>query len=145
MTFAWIIIRFIIYYIFISNFKICKLPLILQLQGRQGSSADFLWWFALQCSQWGPSVLSLQLTQRPPLPVLRYCSMSNTQFSDLPLQLHTAGPAKKKGEKAGERSGEEVTCEAEEAEKVKGTETEKDRGDQTDGADICARDYVFRV
>lgn len=67
----------------------CRVPLILQLQGRQGSSAELLKWSSLQRSQWGPSVLSLQLKQRPPLPVLRYCSASNMHWSDLPLQLQT--------------------------------------------------------
>ena len=103
MILAWIIIRVLK----LSSkqlkkgFCICSLPLILQLQGRQGSSADSLKWFSLQRSQWGPSVLSLQLTQRPPLPVLRYCSMSNTHSSDLPLQLHSVSEVGVGGGKKG--------------------------------------------
>ncbi|TNN51154.1 hypothetical protein EYF80_038624 [Liparis tanakae] len=75
--------------------------------GRQGPPAAApRWWFSLQRSQWGPAVLSLQPTQRPPLPVLRYCSASNSHWSDLPLQLHPVGEGRER--ERGRRGQDEL-------------------------------------
>lgn len=129
-------------------FLLCCLPLMLQLQGRHGCSGDVLWWFSLQRSQWGPSVLSLQLRQRPPLPVLRYCSMSNTHSSDLPLQLHSVCKESKrsseerrgeggKSSHRGEGEGGEVGRRDNEVQK--GEDRNRQKGRDGEGGYMCER------
>ena len=74
-----------------------------QSQALQASCGFLRWWCSRQRSQCAPSVSSLQPTQRPPLPVLLYCSASNTHASALPLQLHPASGRAGRGETAGDR------------------------------------------